>query len=824
MMIFPSRFRSCFVCINLLAVLFGSGALIAKAQQPPVAVINAASYTEFVAPDSIAALFGTKLATRTEVANTIPLPTSLAGTTVTVGGQAAMLFFVDPNQVNFLIPAGAQVGRVEVVVTSGDGAVSRGQMQVQNTATGVFTQNASGVGVPAAQLIRVRNGVQTFELPYQLVNGRFITKPIDLGPPGDEVYLVLYVTGLRRVSDPVQSVKLAGAGQTLPVLFAGAQGGFAGLDQINLLLPRTLANRGLVSFTVTIPNAVASNPFDLEFRQTDATPLAIEAFTPVPAVVGQALSIAGRGFSPNKARNQVRILGTAQYEALVTDATATSMTVLLPLGTESGTVSVSNLDGAGGYANSAQNLTIRTSLSGAFKDTAGNKIKNMQVKVVDALGKSFSDMTNDEGVFVIPGLAPGTATIELSGGLSPAQLPYPQVMFKKRISADRDNPLDFPSTLQAINGTPSSLNADGTVQHRSLRLSVPLAKTNTAAPDREIRNGEVVLDLPDNAVIAFPDGRPVNQIALSLVGRSLTPVALPLRHFSQTIVMISPLGATITPGAKLTFPNGDGFPANAQVELFRFNQQPNTDEFGEFVLAGRATVSADGRTIVTPVNAIKETTYYFASALRPTVTVTGTVVETGQLPLPVKDVLMGSRGRSTMTDPNGNFSVSNVPFNAGSLPFADGAVIDLSSGTVPAQVADLISLEANYLRPTRIVSRREKDGIAPTGDGNTTSAGTIELGPPPASNPPVIQLPSLITVKAGQVSEFEFSVQVSPGQSVNVSASGVNFATVAAQGAGFYKLTLSPALTEAGSYTLVITAVSNLGQPATKQIPLTVTP
>ncbi len=817
-MAFHARFRSCFLFVNLLAVLFGGGALIAVAQQPSVAVINAAGYTELTAPDSIAALFGLNLATRTEIANTVPLPTQLAGTTVTVDGQAAMLFFVAPTQVNFLVPAGTRLGRVDVVVTSGDGKVSRGQMLVQNAAAGVFTQNASGVGVPAAQLIRVRNGVQSFELPYQLVNGRFVTKPIDFGSPGDEVYLVLYATGVRRAS----SVKVVGGGLSLDVIFAGAQGGFAGLDQVNVLLPRTLANRGLVSFTLTIPNAVASNPFDLEFRQADAVPIAIDGFNPKPAVVGQALSIAGRGFSPDKTRNQVRILGaSAQYEALVTSAGSNLLTVLIPFGAEGGTLSVSNLDGAGSYANSAQTLTLKTSLSGAFKDTLGNKIKNMQVKVTDAQGKSFAETTNDEGVFVIPELAAGTATVELSGGLSPSQLSYPQVAFKKRIIPDRDTTLDYPTTLQAINGTSSGLNADGTMQHRSLRLSLPPVN---AAPDRIIRNGEVVLDVPDNAVIAFPDGTPVGQITLSLVGRSLTPVALPPRHFSQTIVMISPLGATITPGAKLTFPNSDGFPANAQVELFRFNQQRDTEGFGDFVLAGTATVSADGKTIATAASAIKETTYYFASMLRPTVTVTGSVVETGQLPLPVKDVLMGSRGRSTMTDPNGNFSIRNVPFNAGSLPFADGAVIDLSAGNIPAQMADLISLEANYLRPTRIVSRQEKDGIVPTGDGDSTSAGTIELGAPPVSNPPLIQTSASYTAKAGRPQTEEFSVQVGSGQTVTVSISGVNFATVAAQGGGFYKLTLSPALTDAGTYTLAITAVSNLGQTATKLVPLTVSP
>lgn len=52
-----------------------------------VKTFSAASYAPLVAPDSIAAAFGQRLATRTEAATTQPLPTSLAGTTVRVNGR-----------------------------------------------------------------------------------------------------------------------------------------------------------------------------------------------------------------------------------------------------------------------------------------------------------------------------------------------------------------------------------------------------------------------------------------------------------------------------------------------------------------------------------------------------------------------------------------------------------------------------------------------------------------------------------------------------------------------------------------------------------------
>src|SRR5262245_35006019 len=76
----------------------------------PVTTISAASFELGpVAPEEIVAAFGESLATRVEVANTIPLSSTLAGTRVKVRDSAgaerfALLFFVSPLQVNCQIP------------------------------------------------------------------------------------------------------------------------------------------------------------------------------------------------------------------------------------------------------------------------------------------------------------------------------------------------------------------------------------------------------------------------------------------------------------------------------------------------------------------------------------------------------------------------------------------------------------------------------------------------------------------------------------------------------------------------------------------------
>jgi uncharacterized protein (TIGR03437 family) len=103
-----------------------------------------------------------------------------------------------------------------------------------------------------ANVIKARaDGTQTVQLPYELVNGFLRALPVDMGSAGDVVVLVLYGTGLRGRTDLNQVTATIG-GVAAPVAFAGAQGQFPGLDQINLTIPRSLAGRGMVDVVVTV--------------------------------------------------------------------------------------------------------------------------------------------------------------------------------------------------------------------------------------------------------------------------------------------------------------------------------------------------------------------------------------------------------------------------------------------------------------------------------------------------------------------------------------------------------------------------------------------
>lgn len=812
-----SIFCLCFYCRWDASVTATGGR--SYTQGGPLSVVNAANYSVPVAPDSIAAAFGNQLAPRADSATGFPLPTTLAGTTVDVNGLRASLFFVSPGQINFLLPAATTLGTANVVVRSNGAIVGSGSVAVQAVAPGIFTANSNGLGVPAALIYR---GSSAPALPFECLAGRTPSctpKPIDLCGMSGQVALVLFPTGIRRAPDPngdrnlKESVRVVIGGKEVVPDYAGAHPTLAGLDQINLMLPAELANLGFISLTVATPGNISSNAVDLDFTSTGS--IRVNSVSPTNVVAGEVVAINGAGFSTNKGKNAVRILGTeAQAEAQIVDATSTQLTVLVPFGAESGQISVTNLEGQCGAGISPAPVAVKTSISGFFKDTTGRKLKGVTVKVKDSLNVTRMQTTNDEGSFVTPDLAPGNAEVEIDGTTVQSGLPFPKVAFKMRIIANRDNEVKFPGSLQEVRGTSTNLTAEGFAEEPSLDLSVP------ASPNNPSGQTNVILDIPSNATIRFPDGTPAGRITLSLVERSLTPVPLPERHFSSTIVQIAPIGATISPGGKLTFPNTDGFPPGTQARLFRLDQQRNNPTLGVFVDAGPATVSSDGSRIETATGAVTETTYYFVSIPRTTVTVVGNVVEIDQIP--VRRSLLGSRGQSGFTDGNGGFVVRNVPVNSLTTQVADGTVVNLSSDGTAAVGADVISVEANYLRPTKIVSRKENNNVPP-GTGNTTSAGVIVLDPPPPDNPPLITAPTMFRVFAGQPQDLSIVVTRGGGQRVDVSVTGAGFATLTSLGNDNYRIRLTPGANDRGIYTLVITAVNDLGRVATHRIsPLTV--
>lgn len=234
--------------------------------------VSAANYiASALGPESIATAFGSNLATATLGGVTVPLPTALAGTQVLVKdsagtGRLAPLFFVSPFQVNYQIPPGTAPGAATMTLTSGDGTISIGTVQIATIAPGIFTANATGRGLAAALALRVKaDGSQTYEPVAQCAaGGECVPRPVDLGPDTDRVFLVLFGTGIR-FHGSLMGVSARVRGENAEVLFAGPAPNLVGLDQVNVLLPRSLIGSGMVNVTLVV-NGQTANTVQINIR------------------------------------------------------------------------------------------------------------------------------------------------------------------------------------------------------------------------------------------------------------------------------------------------------------------------------------------------------------------------------------------------------------------------------------------------------------------------------------------------------------------------------------------------------------------------------
>jgi uncharacterized protein (TIGR03437 family) len=232
-------------------------------------VISSANPTATaIAPGSLATAYGTDLAQGTPGATSLPLPPTFGGTTVSLVDSAgntwpAPLVYVSAAQVNFLVPAGVAFGAAQVTIGSGDGTISTAAVQVAAVAPGLFTLNAANL--VAANAIRVSaDGTQQLLNVYSVDgSGAVVAKPLNLSSNSDVVYLVLFGTGLQAAG--TAGVKVTVGTTPVTVQYAGPQGGFAGLDQVNVILPHSLAGSGNVTVQLTA-SGVSANPVNLTIQ------------------------------------------------------------------------------------------------------------------------------------------------------------------------------------------------------------------------------------------------------------------------------------------------------------------------------------------------------------------------------------------------------------------------------------------------------------------------------------------------------------------------------------------------------------------------------
>ncbi len=204
-----------------------------------------------LAPGGIVQIYGGSLASVTSAPTAFPLPTSLYGTSVQIGGLNAPLYYASPGQINAQVPFELTSGGSYQVVISQSGALSTPQtIQLISGAPAVL-QDASGTVIAQHQ------------------DGSLITAT---APAVRGEYVVIYLTGMGPTtasvasgaaspSNPPATVTsqptLSLNGLSIPVAFAGLTPTLAGLYQINFQVPQTLAS-GTYNLAVS-QNGVASN-------------------------------------------------------------------------------------------------------------------------------------------------------------------------------------------------------------------------------------------------------------------------------------------------------------------------------------------------------------------------------------------------------------------------------------------------------------------------------------------------------------------------------------------------------------------------------------
>ena len=214
------------------------------------AVVNAGSYAagQPMSPLSLGAIFGNFTNATMGTAQSFPLPTAIGNVEVLVGGRAAPLLFVSPQQINFQISSKLELTAQALVEIKVAGTiVARSQLTVLSGAPGIFVAT---------------------DLNYRPIGA---TTAIKRGEP-----LIIWATGHGELSDPLDDGQPASGilyttkvkprvtigGVEAEVLFSGLTPGLAGVWQINVRVPNDAPLGANVPLVVTqgfASNAVALN-------------------------------------------------------------------------------------------------------------------------------------------------------------------------------------------------------------------------------------------------------------------------------------------------------------------------------------------------------------------------------------------------------------------------------------------------------------------------------------------------------------------------------------------------------------------------------------
>jgi uncharacterized protein (TIGR03437 family) len=226
-----------------------------------------------IAPGSIASIRGNALALKSEEAGFAgkELPFALAGTTVTVNGQPARIFYVSANEVVFVVPSGLASGPAQFQVTNREGLSSKAEAIISAAAPGVFT--VSGGRGEAI-----------------ILNSDTLT-PGAFDPLNRQLRLSIFATGVAQANSVSVTIN-----SKPTIVEAVVPAPLPGLDEIHVLIPHEFRGAGTSTLVVSA-DGLQSNPVSLVLTGATPTP------TPTPdtsphIVISQVFGGGGNSGAP----------------------------------------------------------------------------------------------------------------------------------------------------------------------------------------------------------------------------------------------------------------------------------------------------------------------------------------------------------------------------------------------------------------------------------------------------------------------------------------------------------------------------------------------
>jgi uncharacterized protein (TIGR03437 family) len=188
----------------------------------------------------------------------VSAPTSLDGTSVTIGGQPAFISYISPGQINAQVPSNIGTGAQPLIIKTAAGTSATYAVTVNSQEPGLLAPASFQIGATQYVVALFQDGV-TYALPTGALPG-VSSRPAKAGD-----ILTLYGIGFGRVVPETTAGQIVQTAATLatpfqlffsstavPVSYAGLAPGAVGLYQINVTVPsRTFGGRASLSFTLS---------------------------------------------------------------------------------------------------------------------------------------------------------------------------------------------------------------------------------------------------------------------------------------------------------------------------------------------------------------------------------------------------------------------------------------------------------------------------------------------------------------------------------------------------------------------------------------------